>query len=149
MSSPTEVTIKPPRLWRVVGSIMVIFGLLFGLAGIGGDDVGATGLMLAFGLLAAAVGLSLATAAVHVDGDRVLYRHGWTRRIRADEVVGVRVGRGSGAYYDRVALFVDRRRGRPVRLTALQQPDTVEGRERLSAHAAEIERGLGRGPRTP
>ncbi len=133
---------RPSRLWRVTGWVFATFGVLFGMAGIGGGDVGTTVMMLTFGLFMAFVGLSLAMAAVHVNSDRLLYRNGWTRRVEANEVASVRVGPGSGAYYDRVALFVERRRGRPVRLTALQRPANAAEREQLEAHAADMERVL-------
>lgn len=143
VNSSTALTIRPLRRWRATGWAFLAFGLLFGLAGIGGGDVGVTVSMLAFGLLMAAMGLSGATAAVHVDSDLLLYRNGWARRIDADDVAGVRLSPGSGGYYNRVAIFVDRRRGGPVRLTALQLPDTAAGRERLAVHAADMERVLG------
>ncbi len=92
--------------------------------------------------------MSVATAVGRVNADRALYRHGWTRRIEADDVAGIRLGPGSGGFYDRLAIFVDRRRGTAVRLTALQLPDTATGRARLTADVAEMERALDGGAPT-
>lgn len=53
VNSEAEVTNKPKRRWRVTGWAFGTFGVLFGLAGLGGGETSATVRMIVFALLMA------------------------------------------------------------------------------------------------
>jgi hypothetical protein len=130
---------------------MVVFALLFGAAGIVQDGSGAYDwaagvLMVGYSLLILAIGISLSTAQAEVTRSQIQCRYGIVRRlIPSEEVESVVVGPGSGAYYRRICLHVRQRgRSKPVRLLALQRPDTAKGRAELQQTAAEVLFTIGR-----
>lgn len=90
----------------------------------------------------AVLGAALATASLVVTEDYLIYRYGVSKRLPVSEVASVSVAVGSGAGYRRLALQVHRPTGPPLRLTALQRPNTLASRTVLDGQAASINRTL-------
>lgn len=115
------------------------FGLLFAYAGLSaGDEIGGVISMTAFGTFCAAFGVSLASARVVADSSGLRYRNLISRRVPKDQIEAVGIGPGSGAGYPRVAIIIQRRDRRPLRLTALQGADTAKTWWRLEEHVAAL-----------
>ena len=156
---PSDVTVEAPApllvlrpgpASRATGWAMVVFALLFGFAGIvqdgsGSYDWGAGVLMELFSVLTLALGISLSTAKATVTSSQIRYRYGIVRRaIPSGEVESVVVGPGSGAYYRRICLHIRQRgRTRPLRLIALQRPETAKGQAELEQTAARVRATIG------
>lgn len=128
---------------------MLVFGVNFGLAALVGVnepdfDVTAAVLMWAFALVCMGAGTSLVTARAAVSEQGIRYRYGVVRRrIAASEIQSVEAGPGSGAYYERICVHVKcRDRRRPVRLVALQRPETTKGRAATEQQARKISEAL-------
>lgn len=134
------MTLRPPR-WAIwIGVVISVGGVLFALAGLAEpDDLGTLIIMAIAGLVFAFLGSTGATASAKVSRQGITYRNGMiVRRIPSSDIESITVGAGSGAYYERIALIVNRHNGRPVRLTAVQRPATSRGRREFAQRAAEI-----------
>lgn len=143
MDAPTadasRLVLRPTTGSRVVGWAFMAFGLLFAYAGFSaGDELGTVISMTAFGTFSAVFGVSLASARVVADSRGLRYRNFVSRRVPKDQIEAVGIGPGSGAGYPRVAIIVQRRDRRPLRLTALQGADTAKTWWRLEDQVAAL-----------
>jgi hypothetical protein len=142
--------LRPPLAYRTAGWGFVVFALFFGFSGIVQDGSGpydwAGGAMVEiFSAFSLGFGISLSTAKATVTSSTIRYRYGFVRRaIPSSEVESVGVGDGSGLYYPRICLHIGQRgRDRPLRLIALQRPDTAKGRAVLEDTAAKVRAMVG------
>ncbi|NYG05569.1 hypothetical protein BJ986_000056 [Phycicoccus badiiscoriae] len=142
--------LRPPLAYRAAGWGFVLFGSFFGLSGVvqdGSDsyDWGAGAMMGVLVGLSLGFGISISTAKATVNSSAIRYEYGFVRRaIPSSEVESVAVGPGSGLYYPRICLHIDQRgRDRPLRLLALQRPDTAKGRAVLEETAANVRATVG------
>ena len=96
--------------------------------------------MLAFGLFAAGTGLSLITARAVITEYEISYRFGVRRRrLARSDIQSVDVDPGSGTLYELITLQVRcRGRKRPLKLTALQRPNTSKARAAMEHEAQRI-----------
>lgn len=142
--------LRPPRAYRAAGWAFVLVAILFGLVGVVQDGSGpynwaAGALVEILSALSLGFGIFISTASATVTSSHIRYRYGFVRRvIPSREVESVAVGPGSGAYYSRICLHIGQRgRARPLRLTALQRPDTAKGRAALEVIAAKVRATVG------
>ncbi|MEX0426153.1 hypothetical protein AB3X52_00870 [Nocardioides sp. DS6] len=129
-----EVILRAPIYIRVGGCALGIVGLIFALSGVPdvAGDPDASVLMILFGALVAFLGLSLPLSVVRVDSTRLIYWYGLRRRtLPADQIDDIRLGPGSGAFYNRITLHVIHGSKR-LKLLGVQGPDTTRTRERLA-----------------
>lgn len=143
MNAPTadasRLVLRPTTGSRVIGWAFTAFGLLFAYAGFSaGNELGGVISMAAFGTFTAVFGVSLASARVVADSRGLRYRNFISRRVPNDQIVAVGIGPGSGGGYPRVAIIVQRRDRRALRLTALQGADTGRTWWRLEDHVAAL-----------
>ena len=126
----------------------MVFGVVFGLAGLGDpEDLGTVLVMAVTGAVFAAVGLSLATARAQVVPSGISYRSGLVRRaVPVQDVIGFGVGPGSGSGPERIAYVVERRDRRPVRLTGVQRWDTARARAEMTIEVSRAAALLGLPP---
>ena len=137
--------LRPLRTTRVVGWAFAVCGVVFGFSATAADgDLGGAVMMVLTGVLWVAMGLSVASARVTVTRGRLAYRYGLRSKvIPAADITAVDVGPGSGAVYPRLAVRVERRTGRAVRLLALQTPATARSRRLLADQVTAIRAALG------
>lgn len=146
-----EVVLRPPAIHRAAGWGFLVFGTIFSLAPFAADesDLGwpSAVSMIGFGLLEAHIGISLSRARVVASPRGIRYRFGLIlRNIPASEIEAVVTGPGSGGYYARCCVHVQRKLGaRPVRLTALQRAATQSGRAAVEESAVQMRSVLGLG----
>ena len=131
---------RPSVGWRVVGWVMIVFGLVFAIAGVAYLDQDAVGgaFMIGFGVLDVIIMLGIATAVVTADCSGIAYRNVWTRQIPVGDIASIEVRGRAGFAYRRTGIVVTRSSGKQLRLTALDRPNDPPNRARALAQAAEI-----------
>lgn len=113
-------------MWFVAGcGLLIALGALVAAEeeGLGAVVPGAAAAMFFLVL-----GTSRALSRAIVSARGVTYWNLVRRRIASSTISAVRVGKGSGANYPRLAIWIDRTDSRPLRLTALQRPESTRDR---------------------
>lgn len=132
---------KASLIARLLLAVVAIPGLLLMLgAWVAAVEEGPTTsiVMALAGLVFVAVSVVGVLGWVKVTGAGVTYWYLVKRHIPASQISALRVGEGSGAYYPRLAIWIDRVDGEAVRLTLLQRADTQDGKRALNEIAGQI-----------
>lgn len=129
-----------------MGGLVAVFGAFFALVGLSEpQDTGALATMVLVGAVFIGFGLAMAFACVAASETGLRYRYGVIRRTWSSaDIAAVVVGAGSGAGYSRVAMHVVNKDGKRKVLTALQRPDTAQGRALVEQQARAVRNALAR-----
>lgn len=134
---------RPALGWRICCWCIAMFGALFGLSALAGNDLGGEIAMGAAGLVFALVGIATATARAKCTRHGLTIRSLRSRFVPSTEVTSVDVSDTDFGYGQRVRIVIRRRGGRSLKPSALTRYDTKRNRERANADAEAIRCALG------
>lgn len=143
MTQPAALVFRPAGWSRRAGWAIIVFGVLFGLIGIGTGDIGGLITVAAAGLVFALCGVSLVISSVTCDSQGIKVRSLYSTYVPAAEVTAVEVAGTNFGYGNRVRVDIRRRHGRTLKSSALMRYDTAKNRAQAEADADAIRKTLG------
>jgi hypothetical protein len=143
MDSDARLTLRPRSSSRAAGCAFVVFGAIFGPSGLTTNHTLIAVFTGLYGLFIALIGVSIVIARLECDRTGLTYRGLRTVRFSASDVSSVSVKSIAGYAYRRLRIDVNRKNGRPLKLTRFQRGDNAKNRATAEADADAIRQALG------